>query len=275
MEFQQLLRAQDGRILGMRFCADGIKFALCQSSADGSLRLLPNTETVTVARGTRRWIGHALFSLSWHAEDLESVRNLMRDPRLEVPLGHNARNRALRLPDRVMPQDGYRQLASVWFLDGERFAACISDDALDPNWWGEQIANLMEQITFLTVARRDDQKQVLGTIFSGCKQSLISAEARRHFASRFDWSEAQNCVEIISIWASPNANIIRVTSNDFLGEDYFWGVACAALIDEAVETICVELEEYKQEIVNKLMSSFNARLMQAASMLEKSPTVVQ
>lgn len=275
MTFHEIVREDGQRILGVRACPEGVEFAICQDAAEGGLLPSPHHATVTVPRATRRWIGHALCTLSWNAEDFVKVVNLLRDPRIEMSSSHLARGRTLRMPNHVMPQDGYRQLGSVWYLTDERFAACISDAAIDPSLWGEQIASLMGQIVCANIDGNGDQKAALQIILSGYRDALAQAGGMRHFASRFDWDNAKDSMEVVSLWYSPNGLTLRVVANNSLVTPYFWGIACAALTHEVVETLSVEREEEKHSTFDSLMPAFNAHLKQASLAFKKIGATVQ
>jgi hypothetical protein len=276
MKFNEILRETDQRILCYRPSSQGMEFAICKEMAEGEFEPIPHCEPVTVRKATRRWIGHALFTLSWNRGDFDFVAKFLQDPRIEMNWTHPARGRVLTLPKHVMPQDGYRQLGSVWCLNGQRFAACISDTANQPEWWGEQIAATMEQIVCTNIDGERERKASLGAILASYHDVLGQpSEEMRFFASRFDWMNATSSFEVISIWHSSEGQTLTLLFDDLFDEPHGWGLPCAALTHEVVETLCVERQEQRQQIIEALTPPYSARLSKARMEFEKAAATVQ
>ncbi|EDL48247.1 hypothetical protein ED21_31889 [Erythrobacter sp. SD-21] len=175
-----------------------------------------------------------------------------------------ARSLELPKPNHAMPQDGYRQVGSVWSIEGQGFAACISEDANQPEWWGDQIASLMVRIVTGNMQDEMDRKTALSIVLTGYENALRQPpEDMKLFASRYDWFIARRTIEAISIWHAPGNETLALWRNDLFDEPYWWGVACASLTHEVVETLWVEREEQRQAIIDALTPPYFARLAEA------------
>lgn len=275
MTFLSITKDEDGRILGARVVSQGVEFAICKLEADGIPEPMPGIQSVIIPRATRHWIVQGLQFLMWDQGDCDAVAQVLRDPRLEMPADHPLRSRALDLPITVMPQDGYRQLASVWHISGRRFAACISDDANSPNWWGDQIAGLMEHLVMqhlITVVERRGGLDILSATY----QDALTVRQDEHptFATRFDWASAEQSAEIIAVWAAPQSPTLLITSREAFNTTSLWGVAIAALTSEIVNTLADERGDDAQRVFLSLTATFESGLAKAYAAFEAQGTTL-
>jgi hypothetical protein len=275
MTFLSITEEEHGRILGARVISQGVELAICKLAAEGVPEVMPGTQPVIIPRATRHWIAQGLQFLQWDEGDCGAVAQVLRDPRLEMPTDHPLRSHALELPSTVMPQDGYRQLASVWHISGPRFAACIWEDAKSPIWWGTQIAGLMEHLVMQHLTTVVERKGGLDILSSAYQDALtVREEEHPSFATRFDSFGAEQSAEIIAVWAAPQSPTVLITSREAFNTTSLWGVAIAALTSEIVDTLADERGEPAQQVFLSLTAAFESGLAEAYTVIEAHGTTL-
>lgn len=270
MHYHFLRTAGDGRNLCVGFDDEGVEFAVCTELGNAE-NYSPDT-SVRVPRTTPAWIGYALRELNWDLDDFHFIVDLTADPRLETPAGHISRPFCLELPSHIRPNDGYRQAGSVWWIEDGRYAPCISPQAQNPRWWGEQLASAIGNGA-CDFAETDGMSvsDALKLSVSGFNQMIVAYNHGKFgawSASRSAWADSPRKFEVISLWADGSGNpVLTLAKGHSCGSLIGQQVAC--LLIAAVDTLKDELGLDHSVVRGDLMEGFAEKMRWIEAVVER------
>jgi hypothetical protein len=217
----------------------------------GPLEVDPNHDPVTIPRATLRDLQSAMKLLDWTVSDGLSVLSIMRDHRLEMPVGHARSDNVRHMPPGVLPND-YRQIASVWQLRDGRFAPCSFVFAKNPAWWGRTMAQLVEEIVSAMRPMHCLAPTVIrDRVIAGFVHEAPSAVDGPLRATRYDWMQDDKALEVLSLWGGEDGRYCVALAADAFDDPLRWGWLLRITMMEVVETIASEVGRPLPEVIDR------------------------